>query len=76
MDNSKSNQELKIGDVVQLKSGGPTMTIESIDKSGGFIHCQWFAGDKFDKLEAGYFSPDSLQLVVKPHKEGTVKGDF
>ena len=72
MNNSKSNQELKIGDVVQLKSGGPTMTIKSIDKSGGSIHCQWFAGDKFDKLENDYFSPGSLQLVVKSHKKGTV----
>jgi len=63
MNNSKPNKELKIGDVVQLKSGGPTMTIESIDKSGDSIHCQWFAGDKFDKLLAGYFSPDSLQLA-------------
>ncbi len=65
MDNSKLNQKLKIGDVVKLKSGGPIMTIHFIDKSGGSINCQWFAGDKLDKLENGYFSPDSLQLVVK-----------
>lgn len=79
MNNSKSNQALKIGDVVKLKSGGPTMTIHSIDKSGGWINCQWFAGDKLDKLENGYFSPDSLQLVaVEPHKKGTAKskGNF
>lgn len=65
MSNSESSQELKIGDVVKLKSGGPTMTIHSIEKSGSSINCQWFAGDKFDKLENGYFSPDSLRLAVK-----------
>ena len=65
MSNSESSQKLKIGDVVKLKSGGPDMTIYFIDKSGGSINCQWFAGDKLDKLENGYFSSDSLQLVVK-----------
>ncbi len=77
MSNSESSQKLKIGDTVQLKSGGPTMTIYFIDKSGGSINCQWFAGDKLDKLENGYFSPDSLQLVVvKPHKKGTATCNF
>jgi len=62
MSNSESSQKLKIGDVVKLKSGGPDMTIKSIDESGTFIRCQWFVGDK---VEADYFSPDSLQLVVE-----------
>jgi len=39
MSNSESSQELKIGDVVKLKSGGPTMTIHSIEKSGSSINC-------------------------------------
>ena len=62
MSNSESSQKLKIGDVVELKSGGPDMTIKSIDENGDFIHCQWFSGDK---VEVGHFPPDSLQLVVK-----------
>ena len=37
---------LKIGDVVQLKSGGPNMTIDSMYKyeedSTVEIHCRWF----------------------------------
>ena len=65
MSNSESSQKLKIGDVVELKSGSPDMTIHFINKSGDSINCQWFAGDKFDKLENGYFSPGSLKLVVK-----------
>ena len=65
MKNSKPNQKLEIGDIVQLKSGGPKMTIQFIDKRGDSIKCQWFAGEKFDKLEACYFSPDSLKEMVE-----------
>ncbi len=32
--------EFKIGDVVQLKSGGPRMTVEVIDE--GLVDCVWF----------------------------------
>ena len=40
---------LKIGDIVQLKSGGPEMTITSISKNEEHpdtsieTHCEWFA---------------------------------
>lgn len=38
----------KPGDVVQLKSGGPLMTIENVGNYGGVAkaHCQWFDGPK------------------------------
>jgi uncharacterized protein YodC (DUF2158 family) len=36
-------QELKAGDVVELKSGGPKMTLKHIDEFGS-AYCQWFAG--------------------------------
>lgn len=32
--------EFKVGDVVILKSGGPSMTVNSVDISGVF--CVWF----------------------------------
>ena len=63
MDNSKSNQELKIGDVVKLKSGGSVMTVNSIEENGE-INCQWFSGDKLNKLEDGYFPPNSLEKQI------------
>jgi len=47
MDNSKSNQEFRTGDTVQLKSGGPKMTVEGII-SDYDVRCQWFAGKKLD----------------------------
>jgi uncharacterized protein YodC (DUF2158 family) len=43
--------EVKVGDVVQLKSGGPLMTVED-DGACGFTDgkqrtlCVWFADDK------------------------------
>jgi len=63
MSNSESSQKLKIGDVVELKSGGPTMTVSNIDKNGQ-IYCQWFAGE-YDKDREGYFPFGSLKLVVE-----------
>lgn len=38
-----SGHEFKIGDVVQLKSGGPKMTIED-RKDDGRFGCVWFDG--------------------------------
>lgn len=32
----------RAGDVVQLKSGGPLMTVSEID--GNTVHCGWMAG--------------------------------
>lgn len=34
----------EVGTVVQLKSGGPAMTIKWIEDNEAY--CQWFAGDK------------------------------
>ena len=38
--------EFKEGDVVQLKIGGPKMTIIALDTSSGEATCSWFAGRK------------------------------
>lgn len=50
------------GDQVQLKSGGPIMTVKeirdlSISGSNEYC-CQWFAGNK---LNEGYFLEESLK---------------
>lgn len=50
------SESLKIGDLVELKSGSPTMTIESLI-SKDKVACHWFSGKK---LEYGQFHPDSL----------------
>jgi uncharacterized protein YodC (DUF2158 family) len=57
--------ELKVGDVVQLKSGGPKMTIEGIDAYGLENYkqaiCVWF---EKSKRETHVFELTSLQKVV------------
>lgn len=51
----------KVGDIVQLKSGGPEMTVKAVPSTHRpYYSCQWFAGKK---LEAGDFPADSLKLV-------------
>jgi uncharacterized protein YodC (DUF2158 family) len=57
--------QLKAGDVVQLKSGGPKMTIHSIGNAAltktPTAVCDWFEDDKKTNKRAS-FSPDSLKL--------------
>ncbi|MFM0695632.1 DUF2158 domain-containing protein [Paraburkholderia graminis] len=55
-------QKFKRGDIVQLKSGGPEMTVNDVpDEYNYHYHCQWFAGKK---LESGNFPADSLKAVT------------
>lgn len=51
--------EFNAGDIVQLKSGGPKMTVHESDARGG-VYCQWFTGTK---LEYGYFNQNILKKV-------------
>lgn len=58
-----SNEEVKVGDVVELKSGGPRMTVNSIgkDKSG---HCKWFVTG--DTVQADHFAMEALKRSSEP----------
>ncbi len=56
----------KVGDLVELKSGGPPMTVEHEADAQGLIYCTWFAGKK---AEWKRFNPDAL----KPYKEESEK---
>ncbi len=38
--------EFKKGDVVQLRSSGPRMTVTNILKDGAVIECIWFEKEK------------------------------
>lgn len=55
----------KKGDIVQLKSGGPKMTIEDDKVYGGNVTVVWFAGSK---METKNVDPESLQPFVEPKK--------
>jgi len=71
MNNNESNQEFKTGDLVELKSGGPVMTVNDISEKTGEVYCVWFAGE-YNKVHSTYFLPDTLKLVDKSHKKGRV----
>ncbi|ULB09567.1 DUF2158 domain-containing protein [Cereibacter azotoformans] len=57
--------EFKPGDIVQLKSGGPAMTVEGRASPGGKYWCDWFKGAS---RERGAFDEPSLKLYVPPSK--------
>ncbi len=68
-------EEFKVGDLVQLKSGGPIMTVQdtgvlldalSDALSGTGISCQWFAGTK---LERGSFPKESILKIQEENNE-------
>lgn len=59
-------QKIDRGSVVQLKSGGPNMTVQGPD-TGGHWHCVWF--EDYNKESRGSFHPAALVLVNQD--EGT-----
>ena len=57
--------QFKRGDTVQLKSGGPIMTIMSIDPGldgTPMLSCVWFAGQA---QQYGTFQADTVKAVIK-----------
>ena len=50
--------QFTVGDIVQLKSGGPKMTVISVGPDS--IWATWFAGSKNERAK---FPPVSLQAV-------------
>lgn len=61
--------KFKLGDIVQLKSGGPAMTVAEIknDYSGAVsgYRCEWFKGAS---KEVSNFGEETLQIYVAPKK--------
>lgn len=58
----------QIGDVVQLKSGGPKMTVESMDTDG--VKCVWF--DKNDS-KAAVFPVGTLARLPSKGRPSVVR---
>jgi uncharacterized protein YodC (DUF2158 family) len=58
--------EFKVGDIVQLLSGGPKMTVNHVPGEADFgrerpeYTCSWFAGAK---LQHGRFDGEALKKV-------------
>jgi uncharacterized protein YodC (DUF2158 family) len=56
-------ENFKRGDTVQLKSGGPVMTISTKLNDGSF-QCDWF--DDSGVLKHGSFHPEQLNQAEPP----------
>ena len=52
-----TQKNYQIGDLVQLKSGGPTMTVTGV-VGPRFVECKWFSGSK---CEVDQFPKAALQ---------------
>lgn len=57
-------EKFEVGAVVQLKSGGPAMTVSSIEESGRY-RCVWFKGAS---REAANFEGHTLKPYAPPSK--------
>ena len=59
---AQNEDEIKTGSVVQLKSGGPDMTVDSVQNDGGatVAACAWFLNNH---KESGQFPVATLKLV-------------
>jgi len=58
--------EFKSGDIIQLKSGGPKMTVQKTPATAtAELECQWFAGGK---LEHGYFHRETIIKIEESEK--------
>ncbi len=58
-------EEIKVGDVVVLKSGGPRMTVRSVEPKNGHpttIHCMWYCESKADFHKESFQDPGMLKM--------------
>jgi len=57
--------QFSLGDIVQLKSGGPAMTVSNVNVKPDVIQytCQWFKGAS---KEHGYFDEHTLKTFIAP----------
>jgi uncharacterized protein YodC (DUF2158 family) len=63
-----NKKKYKTGDIVRLKSGGPSMTVEEITGMlQDHLECHWFAGDK---LNFGIFHLDAVEPDEEPNSRG------
>ncbi len=69
-----SSDPIKVGDVVELKSGGPPMTVSGVNTNlvgSTEIKCQWF----FGMMWTATFSP-SVLIPSRPRRFEELKGSY
>jgi uncharacterized protein YodC (DUF2158 family) len=65
-------EDFEIGNVVQLRSGGPKMTVHSLVSDGDVV-CQWFEGNEVHEEN---FPKDVLKKVVEDGGSRRADGVF
>ncbi|WP_279483951.1 YodC family protein [Aureimonas sp. SK2] len=63
-------EKFKPGDIVQLKSGGPKMTVDHLDTGDAWVTVKWFAGSK---MEGARVRTTTVEAYVEPPKTSTAK---
>jgi uncharacterized protein YodC (DUF2158 family) len=60
--------QMKAGSIVQLKSGGPTMTVAWVQDSLGVVsaYCEWFVQDKAPWKQEGHVFPITSLKLLEP----------
>lgn len=64
-------EDFEIGDVVQLRSGGPKMTVHGLVSDGDVV-CQWFEGNEVHEES---FPKEGLQKVELVKAGGSRRED-
>jgi uncharacterized protein YodC (DUF2158 family) len=54
---------LKIGDLVELKSGGPDMTVLRVDTEYHVVDCLWWC-ESSEEFKEYRFPADTLDLIA------------
>jgi uncharacterized protein YodC (DUF2158 family) len=65
----KEKPKYQVGDIVKLKSGGPSMTVEKTE--GSKIHCVWFSYGSSPSqgiFDIGLLIPSDSQEVYRPKR--------
>lgn len=54
-------ENIKVGDIVKLKSGGPHMTVSRVTEDDAM--CDWFVHDVASQLSSASFNILQLRLI-------------
>lgn len=61
MEDEMTAENARAGSVVQLKSGGPRMTVRWVEEGEAF--CEWFSDEKVPKVMGHRYPVTSLKMI-------------
>ena len=65
-DTARDPKRINPGDIVNLKSGGPKMTVAHVDRNAMTADCRWFV--EYDEVEAHSFTFFEWELAKSQPK--------